>query len=141
MEPGKVIELLTLAVYVPIIMLSGRACYLFLRHMLPELLRRPGENRVGEGVIALGLGATFALASHFLEALQYGSGRWFGTYMSLSQTLGLVLVGKLLILAGCVFTISAVKSNGTPRPIVRTVSKAAMWFVLGILLATWWRYG
>lgn len=96
----KVLQTVILGMYIPIIVLSGAACYYYVTRVLVPAVRGRYFNFETH---AVALAAILALAAHFSENLYYGVGRlkteWF--YWMTNQ---LLVVGamKLLILGSAI---------------------------------------
>jgi len=121
-----------LGLFVPIIVLSGRGVYLYVRMLIVPGLREPGF-RWQEHLI--GLAGAFALLSHFLENVWYGVGRWFGVDWMLKGGVPVVLLMKLLICAGCVCVIAATSFRTHKHPLRDAILKLAAWWAFGVVMA------
>lgn len=130
----NLLELAVLGLYVPIILFSGAACWLFIgRLILPAW--RLGKLDVQH--YAVGISAAFALAAHFAENVWYGSARWYGKFEAMNHQLLFVGAWKLLILCSTVFAVAALQAGHSDQ---RTLGRVTVWALLcwaiGMVAAT-----
>lgn len=127
------LELAVKGLYVPIILFSGAACWLFIARLI-LLAWRLGKLDVQH--YAVGISAVFALVAHFAENIWYGSARWFGKFELMNNQLIFVGAWKILILCSTVFAVAALQSGHSDQ---RTLLKVSLWalacWAFGIIAA------
>lgn len=115
------------AIYIPVVLFSAAAAYLYLRHVLWPAWRS-GTLSVREHGITLGMVAAFSADS--AENVYYGMGRISESfYNSLSWSVPHVAAMKLLILAASIYAISAYSQAVHDRGIT--------WQLVGGALLLW----
>lgn len=125
--------LMVLGLYVPIVVLSGAASWLLLtRLVLPSWRAR--EFNIER--YSLALGSLFAMASHWEENIVFGLGRWSSALSFLLTDVRYAVVGKLLIVVGALFTMSALlRAETNKKALGRMALLALSLWIAGVLLA------
>jgi hypothetical protein len=99
----RVIDAMILALYAPIVMFSGAACWLYLVRVLVPAIRH-GTFSLERHAVALS--AIAALLAHFIESLFYGLGRYDFEYQYLWARLEWVGPMKVVILFSSVLAVA-----------------------------------
>jgi hypothetical protein len=125
-----------LGMYLAIVVMSGWATWLLLtRLVIPAIRSR--ELKVERYMI--GLGAFFAMLSHFQENILFGLGRWHEELRYLLTDARFAAVGKVLILAGAICTLAALdRAHSGQAHIRRWIAIAAGLWGLGVTMAVMW---
>lgn len=107
---GNIIDALVLGMYLPIVVFSGFACWLFVSRLLWPAVR---EGSFSIDQYALAIAASCALAAHFTENLYFGIPRWLGEFDAWNDMLPIVGLWKTLILASALFATAALSKAAT----------------------------
>lgn len=131
----KIISAIVLGLYITIVTFSTAACYLFVARLIIPAIR---NRRFSFDSYALGLATVFSLAAHAIENAYYGLiGWWPDVFGWLNNELWLVGAWRLMILAGCVFAITALRNahaeSGESASVVALA--AALATIIGALAA------
>lgn len=128
------IQIIVLGMYIPIIVMSGTACTLYVFKVLwPSIKGRYFHLQTH----AVALSAVMALAAHFSENVYYGIGRlqadW---YQWMSGFLPMVGLMKLLILGSSVLAIAVYNTAAFGNPnIKRLLGHVLLLWLTGSALA------
>ena len=130
----KVVDLIVLGMYVPIVIFSGSAAAMFWTRLIWPALR---EKRLEISKYAIGISATFALAAHALENSFYGILRWHSHWWTeWASFLPIVGLWKLLILASSVFAVAALRQEDTThKSLVQLCGLVLALWAFGMVLA------
>lgn len=129
-----IIEVVVLGMYVPIIVMSGAACVLYIARVLyPSIRGRYFHLQTH----AVALSAVMALAAHFSENLYYGFSRFNSGMTWIRDFLPMVGMMKLLILGSAVLAIAVYNTAAFGNPnIKRLVGQVLALWLVGVILAT-----
>lgn len=101
---GKALQAVIMGMYLPIIILSGAACFLYITKILIPAFRGGYFNFEKH---AVALAAITALLAHFSENVYYGVGRVNGPLFDwMTNQWAMVGVMKMLILISSILTIA-----------------------------------
>jgi hypothetical protein len=122
-------EHFVLGLYIPIVIFSGYAVWLILKHLiLPSVYE--GSFRLT--LYAIAISALLSLAAHAVENTLYGLVRWSNKFDFLNDWWGIVGFGKILILASSIYAVVALR----PKPI-----NGAELFKLSVYALVLWAVG
>lgn len=101
-------EHFVLGLYIPIVIFSCWAAWLILdKLILPSVYE--GSFRLT--LYAIAVSALLSLLAHAVENLLYGLIRWNAHLKFLNEWWGIVGLGKLLILASCIYAVLALRDQ------------------------------
>lgn len=130
----RIIEQAILALYIPIVFFSGRACWLYItRALWPSIQHK--TFRLERHAVAVA--ATAALLAHFIENTYYGVIRIddedFGQWMS---ALAVIAPMKLIILFGSILAVAVYNKAvfGVQNLMRLNLISAGMWLASWALL-------
>lgn len=124
---------LLLGVYLPILALASAACWMLVQRLVLPAWR---AGQLHATRMAIGLGALLAMAAHLWETLLYGLGRWVPAWSWLLTEWHLSVVGKVLILAGVVLTLTGLSQAETNAAhLGRVTALAVLLWAVGAIAA------
>ena len=132
---NSIIEHLVLGMYLPIVVMSGLACVLFVKKLLIPAFH---NRALTTDRYAIALSASFALGAHAFENAFYGLIRWFpDAFGWLNDQLWIVGAWKLMILTSCVFAVAALQvAESNHSSIGKLVALSSIATVIGAVLST-----
>ena len=135
-KTAGLIDQAVLGMFLPVVLFSGAACWLFLTRLLLPALRKGDFNLE---VYAVGLSAFFSMSSHFTENVFYFMVRVGLLPNAVDFAMPIVGFMKLLILFGALLAVAVYSKALFGRAQLTQLAESALGFwMLGAVLAGLW---